>query len=135
MKAKTFRASTIILWIGDVIALGLVTILGFASHGELGSAGVRMLTTFVPLVFAWIIAAGPGDSLEVRNAVQFSQIWRPVWAMCLAVPLATVFRASLLAFRPISPIFVFVLAGVGVVAILTWRILFFVIFRKKKNNP
>lgn len=33
---------------GDSLTLALVTMIGFASHGTLGSAGVRMVTTFAP---------------------------------------------------------------------------------------
>ncbi len=83
------RAQISILIIGDVITLALVTGIGFATHGTLGTAGSRMLTTFVPLLVAWAAVApflgvyDPGRAMEPR------QLWRPFWAMVLAAPLAS----------------------------------------------
>ena len=37
---------------GGSLTLALVTMIGFASHGTLGSSGVRMAATFVSLVFS-----------------------------------------------------------------------------------
>ncbi|MCX6065316.1 MAG: hypothetical protein NT121_06130 [Chloroflexi bacterium] len=42
--------STKTLLAGDVLALAVVTVVGFATHGETGvSLAPRMLTTFLPL--------------------------------------------------------------------------------------
>ena len=132
MKTKnSWKISTIILGTGDIVALGIVTIIGFASHGELADAGTRIFATFFPLVFAWIFTAWSGHVLDIHSASQIRQIWKPVWAVCLAVPLAALLRACILDFRPIPPVFVLVLMAVGIVAILVWRILFIIFFKER----
>ena len=45
------------LIIGDILTLAVVTVIGFASHGTAGTAGSRMLTTFIPLLAAWLLIA------------------------------------------------------------------------------
>jgi len=38
---------------GDILALGIITVIGFASHGETEISFIpRMFTTFIPLVFS-----------------------------------------------------------------------------------
>lgn len=118
---------------GDVAALGLVTLFGFASHDTLDSAGSRMLTTFLPLVFAWLLVAphlGVYDRERMRRA---NQLWRPFWAMVLAGPLAAWMRAMLLG-SPILPVFVVVLGGTAAIAILAWRCLYWLRFERKPGQ-
>jgi hypothetical protein len=132
MKTKySWKNLMIILWAGDAAALGIVTLIGFASHGELAEAGLRIFTTFIPLVLAWIFTAYPSKVLDIRNAMQIRQVWKPVWAVCLAVPLASLLRAGFLALRPISPIFILVMMAAGITAILVWRILFITFFKDR----
>lgn len=130
IKINSRIVLSVILWLGDIVTFGIVTIIGFSSHGELADAGSRMFSTFIPLVIAWIIAAWPIKVLEIDTALQLSQIWKPVWSICLAVPLAALLRACILSFRPIPPIFVLVLILVGITAILIWRILFYFVFKE-----
>ena len=47
----------IVLIVGDIFTLIIVTVIGFASHGTAGTAGSRMLTTFLPLAAAWFLIA------------------------------------------------------------------------------
>ena len=123
------RAQISILIIGDVITLALVTGIGFATHGTLGTAGSRMLTTFVPLLVAWAAVApflgvyDPGRAMEPR------QLWRPFWAMVLAAPLAGWMRGVWLN-APIQPVFVLVLGGVSSLALLAWRSIYWLAFAR-----
>jgi hypothetical protein len=115
-----------ILWIliaGDVLVLLLVTVFGFATHGELGSAGLRILTTFVPLVVAWALVAPHLRAFDLERISQPIQLWRPFWAMVLAAPWAAWMRGVLLN-APIIPVFVVVLGGICALALLVWRLLF-----------
>jgi hypothetical protein len=121
----------LILWLGDILTLGLVTILGFASHGELAEAGPRILTTFLPLCVAWVIVAWPNKILHLTYAFHLRHLWRPAWAILLAAPLAGFIRAWVLGNRPIIPVFILVLMGVSLVAILMWRMIFHWLFREK----
>lgn len=121
------RAQKAWLVVGDILVLGVVTLTGFASHDELGTAGMRMLTTFVPLVFAWFLISPWLGVFQEENTVNPRQLWRPFWAMVLAGPLAAWIRGAWLQ-RPILPIFVVVLGGVSALALLAWRIIYWLIY-------
>lgn len=116
--------------IGDATVLGIVTLFGFASHGELGDAGMRMLTTFLPLLGGWF-AAGPVLGVYQREwALQPAALWRPAWAMILAAPLAAWLRSVWLG-TAIVPVFVAVLGGVALAAMLLWRLVFLLMWSRK----
>jgi len=120
------------LIIGDTLTLAIVTVIGFASHGTAGTAGSRMLTTFIPLLVAWLLIAphlkvyGPEIALDGR------QLWRPFWAMVLAGPMAAWLRGVLLN-SPILPVFVVILGGVSALAILAWRGLYWLLMTRMKR--
>ena len=74
----------LILILGDIITLAIVTVIGFASHGTAGSAGLRMLTTFLPLVVSWFLVAPFLGAYDPQRVKDLHQVWRPFWAMVLA---------------------------------------------------
>jgi hypothetical protein len=119
-----------ILFAGDILVLLIVTIFGFATHGELDSAGLRMLTTFVPLVLAWVLVAPHLGAFDLVRSSQLGQVWRPFWAMVLAGPWAAWLRVILLN-APIVPIFVVVLGGICAIALLVWRLLYWAFFARR----
>ncbi len=105
---------------GDLLTFAVVTLAGFATHNTLGTAGWRMLTTFVPLVLAWALVGpwlGVYDPALARHG---RALWRPAYAVLLAAPLAAVLRGVWLG-TAVLPVFVGVLAGVGALAVLAWR--------------
>jgi hypothetical protein len=118
--SKTTRPSVLIE--GDAFALALMTAVGFATHGELASAGLRMLTTFIPLCIAWALIAPWLEVYRLEIAGQPRQIWRPVLAAFLAAPLAAWLRSLLLQGTLIIPVFVLVLGATSAFAILLWRV-------------
>ena len=127
---QKMRAREIIaLILGDVITLGLVTVIGFASHGTAGTAGSRMLTTFIPLVVAWFLIAPFLRVYERKVFLDWRQLWRPFWSMVFAGPMAALIRGIILS-APITPIFVIVLGGVSALGMLTWRGLFMIILKR-----
>ena len=109
-----------LLWIGDLITLVIFTLVGFATHDRLDAGVQRMLSTFFPMLVAWLVAAIPVGALRLESARDFHQLWRPGWAMFMAGPLAVILR-GLIINRPVAPIFALVLAGSGVIAIFIWR--------------
>ena len=125
MYTSVFSRQQLILVSGDIITLGLVTVFGVASHGEAKTAGVRMLTTFLPLVAAWLLVAPHLKVFEMQRVGDLRELWRPLWAMVLAGPLAAWMRGVLLN-APIIPVFVVVIGGVSAIALLAWRGLFLV---------
>jgi hypothetical protein len=109
---------------GDLLVIAGVTLAGFAAHHTLGSAGARLLTTFLPLAAAWGLAGaqvGVFSPLRVREP---RQLWRPCWAMILGAPWFALFRAWLLGVDSISATFIVVLGGIAALAMLAWRALF-----------
>jgi hypothetical protein len=121
------------LHVGDIITLALVTAVGFASHGTLDSAGLRMMTTFAPLVVAWYLVAPHLGVYDPPKVSQFRQLWRPFWAMILAAPFAAWLRGLLLGVA-ISPIFILVLGGVSAAAILLWRLAYYFLASHRRNK-
>lgn len=124
MNSPVEKKKLTVLMVGDMATLGIVTLVGFASHGELGTAGWRMLTTFVPLLVAWLLVAPFSGAYDLEMAANWRQLWRPAWAMALGGPMAAWLRGLMRGMAPISPVFVGVLIGVGALAIILWRALY-----------
>jgi len=108
------------LFIGDTLTIGLVTIIGFASHNTLETAGMRMLSTFLPLLGAWLLAAPLVGLYDLQIAQDLRQLWRPLWAMIFAAPLAAWLRGIWLG-SPILPVFILVIGGVTALGLIIWR--------------
>jgi hypothetical protein len=110
-----------LLILGDVIALGIITVVGFASHGEAElSSAPRMLTTFLPLLAGWFLIAPWLELFEVRMVSNPKQLWRPVLAMILTAPLTSILRAVMLNGVAL-PLFTAILGGSAAVGMLVWR--------------
>ena len=124
-----------LLWVlvlGDLLALLVVTIVGFASHAEL-NAGARMLTTFLPLAAAWIMVAPILGAYDFAHLSETRNLWRPCYAMLLAGPLAAWLRALMLG-SAIIPVFVAVLSGIAALGILIWRLIFWSIWGRRLSS-
>jgi hypothetical protein len=126
------RANRYILIAGDIATLAIVTLIGFASHGTAYTAGTRMLTTFLPLVVAWLLMAPLLNGYDLGVVHEGRQLWRPFWAMVLAAPMAAWLRGLILS-SPISPIFVVILGGVSAVSIFMWRGIFWLATTRLKR--
>ena len=121
----------LILICGDVVVFALVTLFGFSTHNTLGSAGSRMLATFIPLLAGWALIAPFLGVYNLERVADARQLWRPFWAMVLAGPMVAWLRGVWLG-QVILPVFVVVLGGVSALAILAWRTIFwFVVSRMK----
>lgn len=119
-----------ILLAGDVLALGVVTALGFITHGETDLSFLpRFFANFIPLAVAWILLAPWFGLFQEDITSNPRQLWRPVLAMLYAAPLAALIRAWLL-HSAVIPIFAIVLGGTSALGILLWRGLYFLLRRK-----
>ena len=119
-----------ILYIGDAIAIVLLTLMGFASHDELNAAFLpRMLAMLVPLTLAWFLLAPWLGLFEPEITSSPKQLWRPAFAMVFAAPFAAVLR-SLLLNTAILPVFAVVLAATSAFGMLLWRGLYLLLKRK-----
>ena len=121
---KRFHRKQVVLFAGDIIALFLVTLFGFASHQTLESAGARLLTTFLPLAAGWLLIAPWLGVYNLQRAADPRQVWRPFWAMVLAGPWAGFLRGLMLGNAAFTPLFVVVLGGFAALGMLAWRLLY-----------
>lgn len=124
------RKFQIWLVLGDFLTLLLLTIAGFASHQELTTAGWRLLTTFLPLCIAWAMTAPALGLYRAETVFSPKQLWKPLWGMFLAAPLAALLRGLWLN-RPISPVFAIVLTSFGMLGILLWRLTFWLLLARR----
>jgi hypothetical protein len=132
MNEKGRLWEIIVLLAGDILTLALVTIYGFASHDTLGSAGTRILATFIPLVVGWLAVAPLLGLYRHGIASSLRQAWRPFWAMILGAPLAAWLRGIWLN-AAIQPLFVFILGGVAALSILVWRIVVYFWINRRRT--
>ena len=55
------------LILGDLLAIAVITVIGFASHGETDTSFLpRMAATFVPMAVSWFLLA-PRSVCSMRN--------------------------------------------------------------------
>ena len=119
-----------ILYTGDVLAIAIVTVIGFATHGEANLSFLpRMLAAFIPLTVAWLLLAPWFGLFQSEITSNPKQLWRPIYAMIFAAPLAVVLRGLILN-NAIIPIFAVVFSATSAFGILVWRGVYFLFVRK-----
>lgn len=123
MKTGSIPFRIVVLLLGDALTLALTTVFGFAFHDELGARSTRILTTFVPLLAAWLLIAPHLGVFDLRHVGELTQLWRPFWAMVLAAPMAAWLRGVWLD-AVILPVFVVVLGGISALALFLWRLMY-----------
>ncbi len=121
-----------ILVIGDILAILITTLIGFATHRELKSEFLlRMMAAILPLTIAWFLLAPWFGLFQPEITSTPSYLWRPILAMIFAVPLAVVFRGLILN-AAILPIFAIVLGGTSALGMAAWRAAFIFLNRKAR---
>ena len=119
-----------ILILGDSIAILIVTIIGFASHGEANTSFLpRMAAAFFPLLISWFLLAPFLELFQPQITSNSKQLWRTVLAMIFAGPLAVVLRGLILN-APIIPIFAVVLSLTSALGMLVWRTIYLFLNRR-----
>jgi len=109
------------LFAGDILALAVITVIGFASHGETDISFVpRMFTTFIPLVISWFLIAPWLGLFNKQFTSSPNQLWRPPLAMLLASPMTAILRATMLNAVAL-PLFTIILGGSASLGMLVWR--------------
>lgn len=120
-----------ILILGDILAVAVITLIGFATHGETELSFLpRMAALFFPLVIAWFLLAPSLGLFQDEFIHNARQIWRPALAALFAAPFAAVLRGFILN-APIIPIFAAVLAAAFALGMVLWRGLYSLL---KRNN-
>ena len=119
-----------VLILGDILAISLITIIGFGTHGETDLSFLpRMATTFFPLVIGWFLLAPRLGLFQDEVIYHPRQLWRPTLAALFAAPLAAVLRGLILD-APIFPVFAIVLGAASALGMVMWRALYFLLNRK-----
>lgn len=119
-----------ILYVSDAVAIALVTVAGFAFHGETDLAILpRVLLIFVPLTVAWFILAPWFGLFQPEITSNPKQLWRPALVMLFAAPLAALVRAVILG-SMVIPIFANVLTATSALGMVVWRGIYIFIARK-----
>ena len=132
MDSKNMLKSNWILITGDILALAVITVIGFASHGETDISYVpRMFTTFIPLVASWFLITPWLGLFDSQITTDHKQLWRPPLAMLLASPMTTILRAAMLNAVAL-PLFAIIIGGSAALGMLVWRGLY--IWWQKKTN-
>ena len=121
-----------LLVIGDILAIAILTLIGFATHGEADISFLpRMAALFFPLSISWFVLAPALGLFRQETISEPRQLWRPALAALFAAPMAAVLRGFILN-APIIPIFAAVLAGTSALGIVIWRALYFVLERRAR---
>lgn len=124
------RSQRLPLILGDLVALLVVTILGFYRHSELEPQSLsRMLATFVPFSLAWFLIAPWLGLFDPARAFDPRRAWVPALAAVFAAPLGAVLRGVWLS-SPVLTIFVGVMAGVSAVVQSAWRLVYLLVVRR-----
>jgi hypothetical protein len=118
-----------VLILGDILTIGILTFIGFATHGETNLAFLpRMSATFFPLVIAWFLLA-PWLGLFQDDVIYSArQLWRPALTALFAAPLAAVLRGLVLN-AAILPVFALVLGAASAMGMLVWRLTWYWVSR------
>ncbi|MEP0804432.1 MAG: DUF3054 domain-containing protein [Chloroflexota bacterium] len=120
-----------LLIVGDLLAIAVVTVIGFATHGEADLSFLpRMLAAFLPLTLSWFLLAPWFGLFQAEVLSTPKQLWRPVFAMLFAASFAALLRGLWLN-APIIPIFAVVLASTSALGMLIWRALYLLFTRSR----
>ena len=119
-----------ILILGDLIALGVITLTGFATHGEMGMSYLpRMAAAFFPISAGWFLLAPWFGLFRDEIVTNARQLWRPALVLCFAGPLAALLRGIILS-SSVIPVFVVVLSVTSALGLIVWRALYHLLNRQ-----
>lgn len=121
-----------VLILGDIVVLAIVTLIGFATHGETGlSVLPRMTTTLFPLAIGWFLISPWLGLFNPQIVSSPKSLWRPVLAMLLGAPIATTLRAALLNSVAL-PLFTLILGATSALGMVIWRAAYTWLFKRAK---
>jgi hypothetical protein len=118
-----------VLILGDALTLFVITLIGFATHGETGVSFLpRLLATYIPLLIGWFLLSTWFQLFNNKIDSNPQQYWRPALTMLFAGPLAVVLRGLILN-APIIPIFAVVISVTSALGLMLWRALYLILKR------
>ncbi len=118
------------LIVGDALALAIVTLIGFASHGEFAPAFIpHIAAAFIPLCIGWFLLAPSLGLFQAEVVRTAAELWRPAFVMLFAGPFAALLRSIVLG-TSIMPSFAVVLTLTAALALTVWRAAWFLLKRE-----
>jgi hypothetical protein len=113
------RKYTLIL--GDVIALTIITLIGFAAHKQATpSFAPRMLTTFIPALIAWFALAPFFGLFDAAITSNWKQLWRVIYVSVIGGAILAILRAAMLGGVAL-PLFAWIIGISTAVGMTLWR--------------
>lgn len=110
-----------LLVFGDLLAMAVITVIGFATHGETDASYLpRMAATFVPLAVSWFILAPALGLFEAERVRSTRQLWCPAWGAFFAAQLAVILRGLWLN-AAVLPLFGLILGATSALGMIVWR--------------
>ncbi len=111
-----------ILISGDALAIAVITLVGFATHGEFSLAFIpRMAASFIPLCVGWFLLAPSLALFQEPVERAHSELWRPGFVMLFVGPFAALLRSIALG-DSVIPSFAVVLTLTTSIALTVWRL-------------
>ncbi len=121
-----------ILILGDIITFAILTVIGFATHGETGTSFLpRMAVAFFPITFAWFVLAPWLGLLDESVIKSPKQLLRIPLAFLFVAPLAVILRGALLN-APALPLFALIFGGTNALGMMVWRGVYILITHRTK---
>ena len=122
-----------ILIIGDIISLAILTVVGFATHGETGLSFLpRMGAIFLPMLLGWFVLTAWFGLFDEQVITDPKNLWRIILAMLFIAPLAATLRAAWLG-AAMLPLFPLILGSSNAFGMMLWRWVYIFIARRAAN--
>lgn len=119
-----------ILIIGDIISLAILTVIGFATHGETDTSYLpRLAAVFLPMVVGWFILIPWMGLFDEQIIANPKNLWRIILVMLFLAPLAATVRAAILG-AAMLPLFPLILGSSNAIGMVVWRWLYIFIARR-----
>lgn len=133
MESKVGR-QTILLLLGDWLALGLFVFLGQVDHDLVGLP--RLLATGAMLALPWTVVALLLNAYWLSATTTLRAfLGRSLLAWFVAAPLALLLRALILGQATIVVTFMIVTMGLGGLFLLGWRAAYFFLHVRRRRVP
>lgn len=121
-----------ILILGDILAFIVLTVIGFATHGETDASFLpRMAAAFFPVVFGWFVLAPWFGLLDEAVINTPKNLLRIPLAFLFVAPLAVILRGAWLN-APALPLFALIFGSSNAVGMIVWRWLYIFIAKRAK---
>jgi hypothetical protein len=116
---------------GDLLAIAVLTFIGFASHEELAVSYIpRMGATFFPVAISWFIIAPWFGLFQEDYSSRVRLHWRVAIAALYASTMAASLRGLILG-TDIPPVFIVALGVAAAIGMVIWRWLYVRFFQKQ----